>query len=244
MMTKEDFYKDIRYYLDTIYKFPTEAKVIKVYTAKKQYYVDVKELNLDGSESDVILTKVELPKLWGVALGGLFCIPSKDTIVRVNFKKGNKNFPYVESVLGSDFSQEHLENELTLINDKIKVYIKPGYILHQVDDNFMVELDKNSNKISVMFDANTKLTASSEGWKMTTAAGTFDLASLIELKNSAGSLKQCLDTLADLLNEIATVTSSLSTSGSSSSQTAVPGQFIATLINIASAKTTIGTIFK
>ncbi|MBN2544591.1 MAG: hypothetical protein JXB50_02260 [Spirochaetes bacterium] len=226
-MTKEGFYNDIKNYIDSIYSFPTEAKVIKIYTEKGKYYLDAKELNLDGSESPVIYPKVEIPKIWGSVNGGIFCIPSKDAIVRINFKKGNKNHPYVESVLGSSFDLEHKENEFILINNTQKIHIKDNYILIQADNNFAVELDKNNGSI-----------------KLQTANETFDLSGLIELKNAAGSLKDCLDDLADLLNEVATVTSVLATSGNETNQTAVPGQFISTLNNIALAKTFIASIFK
>lgn len=243
-MTKEEFYEDIRSHIANNYCFPVKAKVTKAYTEKKKYFVDCKELNLDGSESDVIYPKVEVPKFWGNEKGGIFCIPAKDSIVRINFERGNKNFPYVESVLGSSFDIEHKENELLILNDKQKIHLKKNYTLIKTDDNFLIELDKENQKINIVFNENIKFEGSSTGWKMVTQTGTFDLASLIELKNSAGSIKNCLDDLSNLINEVATITSSLATSGNEYSQTAVPGQFIATLVNIANAKSKVATIFK
>lgn len=246
-MTKAEFYEDIRAHIANIYSFPTEAKVIKVYTDKGKYYLDAKELDLDGSEAKVIYPKIEIPKIWGAKEGGLFCLPSKGSIVRINFKKGNKNFPYVESILGSDFDLEHKENEFILINKKQKLYFKENYVLLKAADNFLIELDKivsGSEKISVIFNENIKLTASSTGWKLVTQNETFELSNLIELKNSIGSLKSCLDDLSDLINEVATITSTLSTTGSSTAQTAVAGQFTQTLIKIAQKKAIVATIFK
>ena len=243
-MTKEKFYEDIRKHIANIYSFPVKAKVIKSYTDKNKYFVDVKALDLDGSETKTIYPKCEVPKIFGTANGGIFCVPAKDSIVRINFEQGNKNYPYVESVLGSTFDIEHKENEFIFVNDKQKLYFKNGYALLKCDDNFLIELDKTNQKINIVFDNNIKIEGSTSGWKLKTATDSFDLSDLIELKNSAGSLKGCLDDLWTELDKLNTNCSTITTTGSPTSHNVVPAAFLAAQATIQTAKSKIALIFK
>jgi hypothetical protein len=169
-MTKEKFYEDIRKHIANIYSFPTKAKVTKIYTDKKKYYVDVKEIKIDGSVSDVILPKVELPKMWGAEKAGVFCMPSKDSIVRVNFEKGNKNFPYVESVLGSDFDVEHAEKTFILVYDTTVLKIEDKKITVKIGDDtsVIIEDKKLTGKIK---DVQIIADGSADTLKMQNKAG-------------------------------------------------------------------------
>ncbi len=123
---------DFEKYIDKLvkrYAFPIKGKVIKSYTSKGHYYVDVRKMNLNESESEIIFPKVEVPKLWGVKEGGIFCIPEKGSIVAVGFYEGNINFPFVTAVMGSAFDTEHPVNQLVIkfkdtevkIGDKINI---------------------------------------------------------------------------------------------------------------------------
>ncbi len=93
-MTIDRFEKGIKNMLN--YAFPVKGKVIKSYVEGKDFYANCKKINLDDSESTIIIPKVKVPKIWGELSPGAF--------VNIGFYEGDIHFPFVMSVEGVSFS--------------------------------------------------------------------------------------------------------------------------------------------
>jgi len=78
------------------YTFPVKGKVIKSFTEKNSFYCDCVKMNLDDSDSNLIIPKVKVPKIWGKLSPG--------DLVNISFYEGNIHFPFVSSVEGIDMS--------------------------------------------------------------------------------------------------------------------------------------------
>ncbi|MEM4711169.1 MAG: hypothetical protein QXL18_04430 [Candidatus Woesearchaeota archaeon] len=78
----------------TGFAFPCKGKVIKSYIENNSFYVDCKKINLDDSESDIVIPKIKVPKIWGKLQNG--------DVVNINFYEGNINYPFVSNVEGID----------------------------------------------------------------------------------------------------------------------------------------------
>lgn len=131
-------------YIDSLinkYKFPCQAKITKVYTDEGKYYLDCKELDFNGDETDILFPKVEIPKLWGGEKTAVLCIPSADSIASIGFFNGNIHLPFVINIMGSSFDTEHKENEFIVIFDKTELKIKDKVVSVKIGDDtsFIIE---------------------------------------------------------------------------------------------------------
>ncbi len=93
-MEKSGFELYIRKIIEN-YAFPVQAKVIKGWKEGKEFLCNCKEIDLSGAETEIIIPRVKVPKIWGELKSG--------AIVNVAFLYGNKNYPVIMSVEGIDF---------------------------------------------------------------------------------------------------------------------------------------------
>jgi len=140
-------YNAIRNIIEKFYKFPISAKVIKNYTENGKYYIDCQEVGLDNSVIKNIYPKVRIPKIWGSTTGGVFCNPSVGTEVIIGFRNGNKNFPYIQNVMGSEFDTERAENELIIIQNQTVLKVKDQKVVIKIGETSSFEITNNSIKL-------------------------------------------------------------------------------------------------
>lgn len=124
-MNIDSFNRYLKQWLNRNYAFPTKGKVTKSYTSGG-YWIDCQKVMADGSLSDVIIPKVEVPRIWGTPQGGIFCLPAVDSIVNVGFYDGDINRPFVLSVVGSEALPQYQINELLIVNGGAEIAIKPS----------------------------------------------------------------------------------------------------------------------
>ena len=146
-MDNNILYNAIRNIIEKFYKFPISAKVIKNYTENGKYYIDCQEVGLDNSVIKNIYPKVRIPKIWGSTTGGVFCNPSVGTEVIIGFRNGNKNFPYIQNVMGSEFDTERAENELIIIQNQTVLKVKDQKVVIKIGETSSFEITNNSIKL-------------------------------------------------------------------------------------------------
>ena len=109
---------------------PILAKVDKIDT--KEYTCDCIELTNELEETKTIYTRVKIPRIWGAEKSGIWMSPSKGAIVLLNFLNGDRNYPIISAVMGSDQKEKAPENTLiikcgeTEIRLDDKIIIKAG----------------------------------------------------------------------------------------------------------------------
>ena len=109
---------------------PLLAKVDKIDT--KEYTCDCIELTNELEETKTIYTRVKIPRMWGAEKSGVWMSPSKGAIVLLNFLNGDRNYPIISAVMGSDQKEKAPENTLiikcgeTEIRLDDKIVIKAG----------------------------------------------------------------------------------------------------------------------
>lgn len=109
----ESLVKAMRLDIRKQYAFPIKGRVLEVYLEANQYFVDVQPLRnnedeweaeqADGTKKKMpAIKKIHLDTLTNGPTRGVFCLPAKGSIVRVNFWNGDWNWPFVDAVLWSE----------------------------------------------------------------------------------------------------------------------------------------------
>lgn len=101
--------------------FPVLAKVSAIDTS--QYTCDCIELTPLGEELPTTYTRVMIPKLWGAGNSGIWMSPAKDAIVLLNFLNGDRNYPVISAVMGSDSSENCPKDTLIIKNKDVEIRI-------------------------------------------------------------------------------------------------------------------------
>ncbi|MGL4677174.1 MAG: hypothetical protein ACRCWI_05860 [Brevinema sp.] len=97
----EDLEKVIELKIKENIASPVLAKIERV--DHKEYTCDCIELTNEGQELDTIYTRVKIPKLLASKDGGIFMSPSKEAVVLLNFLNGDRNYPIISAVMGSEY---------------------------------------------------------------------------------------------------------------------------------------------
>lgn len=146
--------------------FPELAIVKKIYTGsgKGKYCVDVEIVDPGSLEkTGELMSEVPMSPIWvGKSKIGIFCPPPKDTLVIVNFLRGDRSFPFVESLYGNtyesaDFKADQFlitdgdkinitiaEKEVKVVNDKVESVITASTMKSKIN-NVKIEADGNAD---------------------------------------------------------------------------------------------------
>lgn len=86
---------DLRAY----YRITRKAKVVKAYASDGQYWADVQPLRNDESEDpdEPVISKVEIPILWGGPERGVVCPPETGTLCDLEYYDGDPNCPRISN---------------------------------------------------------------------------------------------------------------------------------------------------
>ncbi|MGL4388431.1 MAG: hypothetical protein ACRCTJ_03460 [Brevinema sp.] len=122
--------------------FPVLAKISKIYQSKDKYFVDCIELSNEEEETNTTLTRVPLPKYWGTKKGGIWMTPSIGAKALVSFLNGDKNFPIITNILGSDHEEAHQEDSLLIKIGDISITMNETQITLKANSQEIVISDK------------------------------------------------------------------------------------------------------
>lgn len=76
------------------YRLLRKGRVVKAYASDGQYWADVQLLRNDESDdvNEPVITKVEIPILWGGPERGVVCPPTVGTLCDVEYYDGDPNY--------------------------------------------------------------------------------------------------------------------------------------------------------
>ena len=122
------------------------------------------------------------------------------------------------------------------------LFIKSEEAFNMNINNNIIKI--NNDGINIKDKNNNEIVIDNKGINIKSVTGSeLDLGALIKLKNNAGSLQGVLQDIQTDLQNLASTTSTASTSGSPFSHTVIPGPFIPIINNIVANITKMNTIF-
>lgn len=81
------------------YRVPRKGLVVKSYASAGEYYADVQPLRNDDSvdKHEPLLTRVEIPVIWGGPQRGVICPPTPGTLCDITYYDGDPNYPRISN---------------------------------------------------------------------------------------------------------------------------------------------------
>ena len=194
---------------------PLLAKVDKLDT--KEYTCDCIELTNELEETKTIYTRVKIPRMWGAEKSGVWMSPSKGAIVLLNFLNGDRNYPIISAIMGSDQKEDAPEDTLIIkcgdniiqLDDKIllqvkdtKLIIEESQISIETKDGAKVNL---SDTITMESKQKSQLALSNKIEMKTQSGSEILVDTQIGIKSSAGNLKEIVSDISNFLPTINTL---------------------------------------
>jgi hypothetical protein len=81
------------------YRVPRKGRVVKSYASDGSYWADVQPLRNDDSvdEKEPVISKVEIPVLWGGPERGVVCPPAEGTYCDITYYDGDPHYPRISN---------------------------------------------------------------------------------------------------------------------------------------------------
>lgn len=81
------------------YRVPRKGRVVKVYPSDGSYWLDVQPLRNDDSvdPAEPVISRVEIPVLWGGPDRGIICPPTVGTLCDITYYDGDPNWPRISN---------------------------------------------------------------------------------------------------------------------------------------------------
>lgn len=86
---------DMRHY----YRMTRKARVVASYASDGSYYADVQPLRNDETDDpkEPLISRVEIPIIWGGANRGIVCPPAAGTLCDLSYYDGDPNYPRISN---------------------------------------------------------------------------------------------------------------------------------------------------
>jgi len=113
---------DLRAY----YRVPRKGRVVKAYAADGAYWADVQPLRNDDSDdvNEPVLSRVEIPVLWGGPERGVVCPPVAGTLCDITYYDGDPNYPRISNFRWERHKAPACEVGAFVIQQKPGVYLR------------------------------------------------------------------------------------------------------------------------
>lgn len=81
------------------YRLPRKGRVVKAYASDGQYWADVQPLRNDDSDdvNEPVVTRIEIPILWGGPERGIVCPPAVGTLCDLTYYDGDPDYPRISN---------------------------------------------------------------------------------------------------------------------------------------------------
>ena len=81
------------------YRMTRKARVVNAYASSGAYYADVQPLRNDETDdpAEPLISKVEIPVIWGGAKRGIICPPAPGTLCDLSYYDGDPNYPRISN---------------------------------------------------------------------------------------------------------------------------------------------------
>lgn len=138
---------DLRHY----YRLPRKGRVMKSYASDGSYWADVQPLRNDDSDdpNEPLISRVEIPILWGGPERGVVCPPTVGTLCDITFYDGDPNYPRISNFRWAKNKAPACELGEFIIQQKPGVYIRitpGGNIVHKTDADRINEIEGNKTE--------------------------------------------------------------------------------------------------
>jgi len=135
---------DLRHY----YRVPRKGRIIKSYASDGSYWADVQPLRNDDSDdaNEPVISRVEIPILWGGPDRGVVCPPTVGTLCDITYYDGDPNYPRISNFRWARNQAPACELGEFVIQQKPGVYIRitpQGNIVHKTDADRINEIEGN-----------------------------------------------------------------------------------------------------
>jgi len=81
------------------YRLVRKGRIVKAYASDGSYWADVQPLRNDESDdaSEPLLSRIEIPILWGGPERGIVCPPTPGTLCDIEYYNGDPNYPRISN---------------------------------------------------------------------------------------------------------------------------------------------------
>lgn len=126
------------------YRLPRKGRVVKSYASDGSYWADVQPLRNDDSVDarEPIITRIEIPILWGGPERGVVCPPAVGTLCDITYYDGDPDYPRISNFRWARNKAPGCELGGFIIQQKPGVYIKitpAGNIVEKTDVDWIIE---------------------------------------------------------------------------------------------------------
>lgn len=113
---------DMRHY----YRMTRKARVVASYASDGNYYADVQPLRNDETDDkkEPLISKVEIPIIWGGPKRGIVCPPTVGTLCDLSYYDGDPNYPRISNFRWQGNEAPVVELEELIIQKEPGVSIK------------------------------------------------------------------------------------------------------------------------
>lgn len=120
------------------YRLPRKGRVVKSYASDGSYWADVQPLRNDDSDDvdEPVVSRVEIPVLWGGPDRGVVCPPTVGTLCDITYYDGDPNYPRISNFRWAKNKAPACEQGAFIIQQSPGVFIKitpGGDLVHQTD---------------------------------------------------------------------------------------------------------------
>jgi hypothetical protein len=108
------------------YRVPRKGQIVKSYASNGQYWADVQPLRNDDSvdTSEPVISRVEIPIMWGGPERGIVCPPTVGTLCDITYYDGDPNYPRISNFRWAKNKAPACELGAFIIQQKPGVYVK------------------------------------------------------------------------------------------------------------------------
>jgi len=127
------------------YRLPRKGMVVKSYASDGSYWADVQPLRNDDSvdEREPVISRVEIPILWGGPSRGVVCPPAPGTFCDIEYYDGDPDYPRISNFRWARNGAPACEVGAFIIQQSPGVFIKitpEGNIVHKTGADLVNEI--------------------------------------------------------------------------------------------------------
>lgn len=108
------------------YRPPRKGRVVKAYASDGAYWADVQPLRNDDSDDadEPVISRVEIPILWGGPERGIVCPPTVGTLCDITYYDGDPNYPRISNFRWAKNKAPNCELGGFIIQQTPEIYIR------------------------------------------------------------------------------------------------------------------------
>lgn len=128
------------------YRVPRKGLIVKSYASDGSYWADVQPLRNDESadKAEPVISRVEIPVLWGGPERGVVCPPAEGTLCDITYYDGDPNYPRISNFRWQKNSAPGCDLGAFIIQQRPGVYIEisaAGQIINTTDADKLNTVD-------------------------------------------------------------------------------------------------------